>query len=282
MKTAIWGVSGTSMNLSFLKGVDYVVDDEWNRLTIFRRVFYEFYWRMMLKKPFSKVCFSSSKLKKDRDNVDILYIGDIFRREVIIPKAKELGFILDENMFEAFALSPALCARRRKNVTQEEINKKDYEDDDLKLSIMANMIPHDVTSICDVGCGMRKLMNMISPQMSYVGIDYIQQADNIINIDLNKDRIPEINSDCIFGCGILEFIDDVEGVLKKFARYKPKYFLLSYSPREFSNISTQRSRVYHNCIYSHQITSAICSNGYELSAFKRYESRQAIYLFKKC
>lgn len=281
-KNILWGVGGTSLHLSFLKDINFVVDDVWPKLSFFRKCFYEFYWRVMLRKPLQRVCYPSSILKSLATNNTILYLGDIFRREAIIPIASELGFELDKNLFEAFALSPALCSLRRQTVTTEDIKKKDYEDDDIKLAILAKMLPNNIHSICDVGCGQRKLMKIIPSSIKYVGFDYIQKADNIISVDLNKEEMPQINADCYLGCGILEFIDDVDGLLCQITKMRPLYIALSYSPREFSNISTQRSRVYHNCLYSHQITSTICSKGYFLKEFKRYESRQALYLYERC
>ena len=280
-RTALWGCSGTSLQLSYLKDVNCVVDDRWPCYRFSKKIAMELYWRFMLRKPFQRVCFSDAKLQFFDPNTDIVYLGDIFRREKVLPLIEKYGFKYDSNLFEAFCLSPSLCAKRRKDVSAKEIYHKDYESDNLKLSIMAGLIPEDVGSICDVGCGNRTLMKFLPHTVMYQGLDYKVKADNIINIDLNKDEMPLLKVDCFFCCGILEFLDDVEAFLKQCISCNPKYLLLSYNPREFSNISTIRSRVYHNCLYSHEIASIVCSKGYILSKFERYESRQAFYLFKR-
>jgi len=281
MKKILWGARGTSLNLSFLDDIDFVVDDEWQRLPLLQKIKLEIYWRYILRKFFKRVCYPISYLSVCNPSEDVIFLGNIFRREDIMPIANGLGFQLDVNLYEAFDLSPALCKKRRESVTEKEINAKDYEDDYRKLCMMADMIPEDVQSLCDVGCGERKLLKLINSNVKYVGIDYLRKAENILNIDLNKTDIPNIDADCFFCCGILEFIDDPLKMLAQISLRSPKYIILSYSPREYSNISTRRSRVYHNCIYSSQIASTICSHGYELNHFKRFESRQALYVFSK-
>ena len=283
MSNYLYGVDGTSLDLSFMNNlINCVIDDKWSTLPIIKKIYYEIYWRLVLRKPFSRACFSLEHIKlKIKSDGDIIFLGNIFRREDVMPILNSLGFYKDKNLFEAFDLSPELCRIRRQSVTDEDIKRKDYENDDIKLSIMARMIPADVKSICDVGCGKRRLKHLLPPGISYIGIDYIQTADDIMTLDLNHDSLPEIITDCIFACGILEFVDDIDKCLNDLIKNKPKYVLLSYSPREYSRISTPRSNVYHNCLYSCQIVSDICSKGYVLTNYTRYESRQVILLFAR-
>lgn len=280
-KKILWGASGSSMNLSFLVDIDYVIEAEWERFNLFKKIFYELYWRIIFKRFFSKACYSLKKLKTCNPQNDIIFLGNIFKRESSIPILEQYGFIPDVNLFEAFDLSPTYCAIRRNGVTQEEIRLKDYENDELKLKIMSTMVPSEIKSICDVGCGSKKLLNYISSDINYCGIDYIQTGPDIINCDLNREKFPRISVDCFFCCGILEFITDWKTFLSELVALSPLYIILSYSAREYSSLSTTRSRVYHNSIYSSEIVSEICKFGYELDKFVRYESRQVIYRFKK-
>lgn len=277
----LWGAAGSSFNLAFPKKIDCIVDEEWNNWTFFRKVKCELYWRCILKRPLRRACYSVKHLKKYNSEKDIIILGNIFNREKIIFIAEKLGYIPEKNLFEAFDLSPAYCKMQNDMVTKEEIQNKDYERDSLKLSLLCQMIPEDVQSVCDVGCGDKSMCSYMRQEIKYCGIDYICRAEDIILCDLNHEEFPEVRADCFFCCGILEFITDWKKFLNAIVVKNPKYILLSYSAREYSDYSTKRSRVYHNSIYSSEITSLICSQGYVLDEFKRYESRQVLYRFKR-
>lgn len=89
--------------------------------------------------------------------------------------------------------------------TQSSTHKPEWSGRNKKLSTFIE----DNTSVLDLGCGSKNLLNYINPK-TYVGVDYNQPACDIeINFNLDFD-LPKGNWNYIVSSGLLEYLFDLD------------------------------------------------------------------------
>ena len=68
----------------------------------------------------------------------------------------------------------------------------DYSEFSARAEKMASMIPDDVTSIMDMGCGDEVLRRYLDPRIRYYGLDIVRRNADTIVCDANADPLPDL------------------------------------------------------------------------------------------
>lgn len=92
------------------------------------------------------------------------------------------------------------------------------------------MIPDDVQSIMDIGCGDCKLKKYLPENIKYIGVDYCKREDNTIVCDLNIDKLPQQFVDMYYLAGVLPYVSDKEQLFSLMGN--AKYIILSAYPTD--------------------------------------------------
>ena len=85
----------------------------------------------------------------------------------------------------------------------------------------------NVHSLMDLGCGRQECGKILADEISYYPVDLHRHLPDTIVKDLNAGEFLEIPVDVIFCSGVLEYIYDLDTLLKKFACFG-KSVLCSY------------------------------------------------------
>lgn len=86
---------------------------------------------------------------------------------------------------------------------------------------MARLIPSDVRSVMDVGCGECLLKHFLPREVKYYGVDYIKRKKDTIVCDINKEKLPQLDVDLYYLAGVIDYIENMPQFIKqlKNARY---------------------------------------------------------------
>ena len=95
---------------------------------------------------------------------------------------------------------------------------------------LAQLIPCDVKSVMDIGCGECLLKEILSQNIKYYGVDYQKRTDDTIVCDINKNRLPQIDVDLYYIAGVIDYVEDVPQFIKQLN--KAKYVILSKTRNE--------------------------------------------------
>lgn len=90
---------------------------------------------------------------------------------------------------------------------------------------MSELIPADVKSLLDVGCGDSLIKKYLRNDIRYYGLDYCKRENVDFICNVNKGEFPDINVDMIFMAGVLGYIDNIGNFIEQ--TKKAKYFLIS-------------------------------------------------------
>ena len=100
----------------------------------------------------------------------------------------------------------------------------------------------NIHSLMDLGCGKQECGKMLPDRISYYPVDLYRHLPDTIVKDLNAGEFLEIPVDVIFCSGVLEYIYDLESLLKKIACYG-KSVLCSYCN---TDVAPDRAAVWVN------------------------------------
>lgn len=173
-------------------------------------------------------------LKENRDDL-VIIISNSRNYKDAANKLTEMGFIenihffngwkLDGNFYKIIDANQEWKADEKN--TDNIFENKAWEK---RAEIMASMIPGDVRSVMDLGCGDCKLKKYLSKGIKYIGLDYCQRSEDTIVCDMNKEQLPMIDVDMYYLAGVLPYINDKEALFKQMKN--GKYILLSAYPME--------------------------------------------------
>lgn len=79
----------------------------------------------------------------------------------------------------------------------------------------ASMFVMPGEKVLDLGCGLQLPRQFLEQKCTYLPCDMVQRTPDTIVCDLNKNEFPEGQFDSVLMLGVLEYIPDIEFVLKK-------------------------------------------------------------------
>lgn len=106
-----------------------------------------------------------------------------------------------------------------------------YNYDQLRRRVraMAHMISKNSKSVLDLGCGTMTLREFLKPEMAYFPVDYIKRDDSVFLADFNKHEFPDVQADCVFISGLLEYIKDMDWFIERVCACSQEV-IFSYHP----------------------------------------------------
>lgn len=242
------------LSIDSLKRVDYFIDKDMD-------INKEGTWH-------GKPVYSPYKLlEENRDDVLIIIADSKYYNEI----SKQLNKMgLEENFhyYNGWNLPEKYFLNIKENNWQAYEVKDTFERQgwDERAFIMSSMIPEDVHSIVDFGCGNQRLKEYLREDIQYTGLDYVYRGQDSIVCDVNKDVLPEITADCAYMAGFLMYVKE----LKKFlSQIRTKYILFSYEGRQtYQLFGLFQNRGKIPCIENYKnlwdVIQIVLDNGYIL------------------
>ena len=129
---------------------------------------------------------------------------------------------------------------------------------------MSAMIPKDVQSILDIGCGESLIKKYLPINIKYIGLDYCARENTDFICDINNEKLPDVDVDLVYMAGVMEYVHNIEQFLKQL---KKKYILISLRRKEgFIRLDSFVSDGYMNYgkteCFIHTIINAMQKNGF--------------------
>ena len=99
-----------------------------------------------------------------------------------------------------------------------------------RAEMLACLIPSDVRSVMDIGCGECLLKEFLPQNVRYYGLDYKQRYKDTIVCDINKDNLPKLDVDLDYLAGVIDYIHNIPQFIKQFKN--AKYVIMSKARNE--------------------------------------------------
>ena len=96
------------------------------------------------------------------------------------------------------------------------------------------------SSVMDIGCGAMAFSKYLPEGCSYACADLHERSPDCQVVDLNKGEFPKGKWDCIVFLGVLEYVFDVESVLRNAIQASKKVYV-DYSSEHLMEASARRS-----------------------------------------
>ena len=169
-----------------------------------------------------------------RENKDeiVIVVSDNKRYDEAKDKLQRIGLVENVHFFNGWKLNKKFYSLYESNNSWkqfEEINRLNHDKQMLweqRAEDMATLIPKDIKSVMDLGCGNERLRKYLKKDVKYYGLDYIKRNEQTIVCDLNEQEIPKINVDVYYMAGLLCYINDIEALFLQMKR--AKYLIFDY------------------------------------------------------
>ena len=136
----------------------------------------------------------------------------------------------------------------------------------------------NINSLMDLGCGRQECKKLLSGRITYYPVDLYRHLPDTIVMDLNAGEFLEIPVDVIFCSGVLEYIYDLDSLLKKIACYG-KSVLCSYCDTDTTPV---RASVWVNHLSHSDFVQLFQRYGFTLSnEILPSDENECIYYFEK-
>lgn len=232
----------------------------------------------------AKPVYSIDKLLDENPDEIIIIIADFKYYEEISKKLNQMGFIENVHFFDGWHLPEEYFLKIKKYEWKEyeEAGTFVRQNWDERAVIMSSMIPEDVSSVIDFGCGNQRLKKFLRSNIKYIGLDYKSRGVNTIVCDINREKMPKIDADCAYMAGFLMYVKDLENFI---GQLNTKYILLSYEGREgYDSYGLFQSRGTFPCTENHkniwEIIQMMINYQYELIKISG-RHRETFVLFKR-
>lgn len=180
------------------------------------------------------------------------------------------GWKLDGNFYD-------VAGDNQDWMLDESMNPGVFSNDiwEKRAEIMSSMIPDDVGSIMDIGCGDCKLKKYLPKKIQYYGLDYCAREGGAFVCNFNEESLPQVKVDMYYLAGVLPYAKDIPGLLHQMER--ARYILMSvYALDPFIRLDGYETDVPHfvfqnfsideivNCLYGLGFALAKCKYDYKI------------------
>lgn len=179
---------------------------------------------------------------EDRDNI-VIVITDSKRYAELRDRLESFGLEENRQIFDGWHLDIGFYRMMGDGFTtwtqyENSVGGFDYSEFSTRAGKMASMIPDDVTSIMDMGCGDEVLKPFLKPHIRYYGLDIVRRNADTIVCDANVDPLPDLQVDAYYMAGFLLYMNDVNKLISQMRRAKYLIFdLWNYVEfRKYDNI----------------------------------------------
>lgn len=184
-----------------------------------------------------KQVYDYSYLREENIDNIIVIINDTRRYTEIKIKLEEYGLKENEHFFNGWKLDSNFYYKVYDDKNWIEFEEKDNNalarqraGWQRRARSLAQLIPCDVKSVMDIGCGECLLKEFLSQNIKYYGVDYQKRTDDTIVCDINKNRLPQIDVDLYYIAGVIEYVENIPQFIKQLN--KAKYVILSKTRNE--------------------------------------------------
>ncbi len=207
------------LTIERLKEVAYFIDDIDKKRCIYGNTCFE------------KKIYPMNKVLDEKKDDIIIIISDNKRYGAAKAVFEEFGLIENEHFFNGWTLDFSFYKTYYDNNSwinyekqvENAINQENFNH---RAEMMAKLIPNDVQSVLDIGCGVSDIKQYISKGIKYYGLDFCKRDSDTIICDFNKEKLPKIEVDMYYMAGLVYYIDDVEDFFSQLK--KAKYILFDY------------------------------------------------------
>ncbi len=232
-----------------------------------------------------KPVYSPLKLLEERKEDVLIIIADSKYYQEISRKLSKMGFLENIHYYNGWDIPEEYFLNMKKNdwkYFEEEITFGRASWDE-RAAVMSSMIPEDVRSIIDFGCGNQRLKKYLNEDIQYIGLDYIYRGENTIVCDVNQDTLPSINADCAYMAGFLMYVKRMDSF---FSQIATKYILLSYEGHEVCSMfgvyeDRGKPLCYENYKNLWEVIQLVLDNQYRLIKISG-RICETFCLFQKC
>jgi len=128
------------------------------------------------------------------------------------------------------------------------------------------------SKILDLGCGEMQLASVLPADCSYSPADLHPRHAGVIQIDLNRGEFPEGHYDYVVLLGVLEYLHDPAGVLRR-AREHADNLICSYQIVKKRDLKMKQLRLrggYFNDFDDNSLACLLADNGWKVSQAKTH------------
>lgn len=242
-----------------------------------------------------KKIFPIEKLLEENPDKIVIIVGDNKLYPYYKEKLELLGFKENFNFFNGWDLNSEFYRSFFEGKTWEAIERnhenifieeKSYE---YRAKAIAELIPKDVKSIMDLGCGNEALKKYVKG-IKYIGVDYKKRSEDTLVCDLEKDFLPNIPVDMYCLIGVIYYLNNIKDLIIQLR--KAKYVLLSYRGMEhYRRLDNRFDGVYsgglENSLYTADLVNMFFEINFVLVKWERGylidkgKCNEDIFLFKK-
>ena len=229
------------LTLSRFEKIEYFIDDEYQQGKEFEICGHV------------KKIFPFEKIVEEKINDIIVLISDTKKYQECKQKLENIGLIENIHFFNGWKLHKNFYSYSvdEKDWLQYEKNKNINHDEQTvweeRAREMSSLIPEDVKSLMDIGCGNCRLKKYLPDNMRYYGLDCVKREEDTLLCDINAEQLPKIQVDMYYLAGVLYYVNDIK---KLFEQMKSaKYIIFNY----FDEMNQLRLDGYCGGVPSHAI-----------------------------
>lgn len=185
----------------------------------------------------SKRVHSYEYLRNEKIDDLIVIINDTRKYEEIKKKLEKSGLIENIHFFNGWKLDSNFYHEVYADKGWQEFEQSDtnalkrqrqgWKD---RARTMSLLIPDDVKTLMDIGCGEELLKEFLCKDIKYYGLDYCERNKETIICDINKEKLPDIKVDLYYMTGIIDYVTDIPNFIKQLSR--AKYVVMSKTRNE--------------------------------------------------
>jgi hypothetical protein len=131
--------------------------------------------------------------------------------------------------------------------------------------------------VCDVGCGMQSLRNLLPAHATYLPADLKKWTDDTFTCDLNAGEFPkkyaEI-SDVLCFLGVIEYIYDLDALFENASRHTDRV-VVSYNPTDIAE-SDRRGYGWVNDLTVGALVRLVHEHGFIVDSLQKIDGSQVI------
>lgn len=272
------------ITLSRFEDIEYFVDDKVENKEI-----------KIISCGIEKKVFPLKKLVEENPDEIILIIGDSKLYFQYKEKLELLGFKENVHFFNGWKLTTEFYSKLFKDNTWEKIENsysnifgedKVYE---YRAKTIAELIPKEVKSIMDLGCGNGILRKYVK-NVQYFGVDYKKRNEETIICNLDQEPLPNIHVDLYCLIGVIYYLKNVKKLV--YQMRNAKYVLLTYRGLEnYLRLDNRFDGIYaggiENSIYTADLINMFSDLNFMLINWVRgypmgnMTCNEDIFIFKK-
>lgn len=176
-------------------------------------------------------------LRNEKIDDLIVIINDTRKYEEIKKKLEKSGLIENIHFFNGWKLDSNFYHEVYADKGWQEFEQSDtnalkrqrqgWKD---RARTMSLLIPDDVKTLMDIGCGEELLKEFLCKDIKYYGLDYCERNKETIICDINKEKLPDIKVDLYYMAGIIDYVTDIPNFIKQLSR--AKYVVMSKTRNE--------------------------------------------------